>query len=113
MVPTLLVRGMLAGLLAGVLGFGFARAIGEPPVNTAIAFESYVEYTVHHGEPEAELVSRNVQSSAGLATGTLIYAVAMGGIFGLVFAVAYGRLRPFAARGTAALIGFLDFVAVY
>jgi hypothetical protein len=113
MVRALLIRGMLAGLLAGVLGFVFARQIGEPPVNTAIAFESYVEYTVHNAEPEVELVSRSLQSSAGLGTGTLIYGVALGGMFALVFAAAYGRLGPLAARGTAALLGVLGFTAVY
>jgi hypothetical protein len=104
---------MLAGLLAGVVGLGFALLIGEGPVNTAIAFESYVEYTVHHEEPEEDLVSRSLQGSAGLATGTLIYGVALGGIFALVFAAAYGRLLPLAARGTAALVGCLGFTALY
>ena len=113
MVRALLIRGMLAGLLAGVLGFLFAHQIGEPPVNTAIAFEKYVEYTVHNEEPEVELVSRSLQSSAGLGTGTLIYGTALGGMFALVFAVAYGRLGALAARGTAALLGGLGFTAVY
>jgi hypothetical protein len=113
MVRSLLIRGMLAGLLAGVFGFLFARQLGEPPVNTAIAFESYVEYTVHNAEPEDELVSRPVQSSAGLGTGTLIYGAALGGMFALVFAAAYGRLGPMGARGTAAVLGGLGFVAAY
>lgn len=104
---------MLAGLLAGVLGFLFAHQIGEPPVNTAIAFGDYVEYTVHNEAPEVELVSRSLQSSAGLGTGTLIYGTALGGMFALVFAVAYGRLGALAARGTAALLGCLGFTAVY
>jgi len=113
MVRTLLIRGMLAGLLAGILGFLFARQLGEPPVDTAIAFESYVEYTVRHEAPEVELVSRPLQSSAGLGTGTLIYGVALGGVFALVFAATYGRLGPLAARGTAAVLGVLGFTAVY
>jgi len=113
MVRTLLIRGMLAGLFVGVLGFLFARQLGEPPVNTAIAFDSYVEYTVHNQQPEVELVSRPLQSSAGLGTGTLIYGVALGGVFALVFTATYGRLGPLAARGTAALLGVLGFTAVY
>jgi hypothetical protein len=113
MVRALLVRGMLAGLLAGILGFVFAWSVGESPVNSAIAFESYVEYTVHHEEPEEEMVSRPLQSTAGLGTGTLIYGVALGGIFALVFVATYGRLQPFAARGTAALVGGLGFIAIY
>jgi hypothetical protein len=113
MVRSLLVRGMLAGLIAGVVGFLFARLLGEPSVNTAIAFESYVEYTVHDEVPEAELVSRPIQSSAGLTTGTVIYGAALGGVFALVFAAAYGRLGPLGARGTAAVLGGLGFTAVF
>jgi len=104
---------MLAGLLAGVLGFVFAHQVGEASVDTAIAFESYVEYDVHHEEPEVELVSRDLQSTAGLGTGTLIYGIGLGGLFGLVFAAAYGRVGRLAARGTAAVLGLLSFVAVY
>ena len=101
MVRRLLVRGMLAGLLAGIVGFLFARQLGEPPVNTAIAFGAYVESNVHTEQPEVELVARSLQSSAGLGTGTLIYGVALGGMFALVFVAIYGRLGPLAARGTA------------
>jgi hypothetical protein len=106
---------MLAGLLAGGLGFFFARLIGEPPVEAAIAFESYVASTAHHTghEDEAEeIVSRPLQSSAGLGTGTLLFGVALGGIFALVFAASYGRLGPLGARGTAALLGGLGFTAI-
>jgi len=104
---------MLAGLLAGVLAFAFARLIGEPSINQAIAFESYVEYTLHHEQPGMEVVSRPLQSTAGLATGTLIFGVGMGGIFALVFSAAYGRMSALRARGTAALLGCLGFVAVF
>src|SRR5689334_17204468 len=104
---------MLAGLLAGVLGFAFGRVFGEPAVDAAIAFESYVEYDVHQEAPEPELVSRDLQSAAGLGTGTLIYGVALGGMFALVFAASYGRLGQLAARGTAALLGLLGLTAIY
>ncbi len=104
---------MLAGLLAGMLAFVFARQFGEPPVEAAIAFESYVEYDVHHAAPEDELVSRSLQSTAGLGTGTLIYGVALGGIFALVFAATYGRIGALGARATAAVLGLLGFTAIY
>jgi hypothetical protein len=113
MVRALLIRGMLVGVVAGILGFLFARQLGEPPVNTAIAFESYIEYAVHNEQPKIELVSRPLQSSAGLGTGTVVYGVALGGVFALVFAATYGRLGRLAARGTAALLGVLGFTAVY
>ena len=108
MVRTLLLRGMLAGLLGGLVAFGIAKTIGEPQVDKAIAFEEYVEAHAEHDGQEAhhdELVSRSQQNFAGLGTGTLIYGAAMGGIFGLVFAIAYGRLGTLTARGTAAVLG--------
>jgi hypothetical protein len=115
MIGALLVRGMLAGLVAGILGFCFAWTVGEAPVDAAIAFEAHVASIAHADEhddhDEDELVSRPMQSTAGLGTGTLIYGIAAGGIFALVFAAAYGRVAPFSARGTAALIGLLGFVA--
>jgi hypothetical protein len=117
MVRALLIQGLLAGCLAGVVGFCFAWTIGESPVEAAIAFEAHVASASHQAagahEHEDELVSRPVQRTAGLGTGTLIYGVALGGIFALVFAAAYGRLGPLAARGTAALIGCLGFTAAY
>ena len=113
MIRKLLIRGMLTGLIAGILAFGVAKILGEPQVDKAIAFESYIEYTVHHQTPEAALVSRSLQNSAGLGTGVLIYGIAFGGIFALVFAVAYGRLGTLTARGTAAVLGLLGFISVY
>jgi predicted cobalt transporter CbtA len=113
MVRSLLIRGMLAGLVAAVAAFGFARWKGEPNVNKAIAFESYVGSEVHHEAPEDEEVSRTLQESAGLGTGVILFGVAMGGIFALVFSVAYGRIGLRTARGTAALLGLFGFVGVY
>jgi predicted cobalt transporter CbtA len=116
MVRSLLVRGMLAGLLAGLLAFGVAKLIGEPQVDKAIAFESALEAQADHGahdHGDDEIVSRSLQSSAGLGAGALLLGVAMGGIFALVFAIAYGRLGPLTAKGTAAVLGLLGFVAVY
>jgi hypothetical protein len=113
MVRSLLIRGMLAGLVAAVAAFGFARWKGEPNVDKAIAFESYVGSEVHHEAPDDEEVSRSLQESAGLGTGVILFGVAMGGIFALVFSVAYGRVGLRTARGTAALLGLLGFVGVY
>jgi hypothetical protein len=104
---------MLVGLVAGVAAFGFARWKGEPAVDKAVAFEDYVEHTVHHDAPEAEPVSRSLQDSAGLGTGAILYGVAMGGIFALVFSVAYGRIGLRTARGTSALLGLLAFVGLF
>ena len=104
---------MLVGLAAGLLAFGVARVLGEPQVSKAIAFEEYVEYNVHHEAGEDGPVSRAVQDSGGLGAGAILYGVAFGGLFALVFAAAYGRLGTMTARGTAAVLGLLGFVGVY
>ena len=111
MVRALLVRGMLAGALAGLLAFGFAWLFGEPQVNLAIGFEEHMRQMAGDA-PEPELVSRAVQSTVGLLTGVVVYGSAIGGIFALAFACAYGRLGRLDARGTAALLAAAGFVVL-
>ena len=111
MTRTLLLRGMLVGVVAGLLVFAFARWIGEPQVERAIAFETHMDEA--RGEaPEPEVVSRRVQKSAGLLTGTVVYGAAVGGLFGLVFAFAYGRIGELGPRALSAVLAGLGFVAV-
>ena len=111
MVGKLLLRGMLVGLIAGILAFAFARVYGEPQVDKAIAFEEQKAQAAGEA-PEEEIVSRTTQAGIGLATGVLVYGAALGGIFSLVFAFAYGRLGSLGPRGTSALLAVLGFVAV-
>jgi hypothetical protein len=111
MVRALLVRGMLAGLPAGLLAFSFAWVFGEPQVDLAIGFEAHMHQTAG-GAPEPELVSRAVQSTLGLLTGVVVYSCALGGIFALVFAYAHGRVGRLGSRGTAALLAAAGFVAL-
>jgi len=102
---------MLVGVVAGLLVFAFARWIGEPQVERAIAFETHMDEA--RGEaPEPEVVSRRVQKSAGLLTGTVVYGAAVGGLFGLVFAFAYGRIGELGPRALSAVLAGLGFVAV-
>ncbi|MFC4608559.1 CbtA family protein [Streptomyces maoxianensis] len=110
-VRALLVRGMLAGLVAGVFALVVAYLLGESPVDAAIAFEESNSH--EHGHGGEELVSRAMQSTAGLSTGVLIFGVAIGGIAALAFAVALGRIGRFGPRATAALIAFGALLSVY
>jgi predicted cobalt transporter CbtA len=108
---TLLVRGMLVGLVAGLLALGFASRFGEPQVDQAIGFEDSRAITL--GEQAAPApVSRTVQRSLGLATAVGAYGVALGGMFGLAFAIAWGRIGRFSARATAGLLALGGFVTV-
>jgi predicted cobalt transporter CbtA len=62
---------------------------------------------------EPELVSRSTQAGLGLFTGVTVYNTAFGGLFALVFALAYRRMGDFDARTTAALLAVSGIVAVY
>ena len=109
MARSLLIRGMLVGLLAGLLMFGFGKIFGEPQVDRAIAFEAAADAAkapnphdkataAGHANSAAapqpspvmnddgELFSRSTQSGIGLLTGTVVYGAAFGGLFALVFA---------------------------
>lgn len=111
MTGRLLVRGMLVGLLAGILAFGFAKVFGEPQIDKAIAFEDQMAQ-MHGDAPEEELVSREVQSTFGLFTGIVTYSVSLGGIFALVFAYSLGRVGKIGPRGLAALLALAAFVTL-
>ncbi|MGY6655220.1 CbtA family protein [Amycolatopsis sp. TRM77291] len=121
MMRTLLVRGMLAGLVAGVLATLFAYFFGEPSVDAAIGLEGSAAHShsapgVHEHAPaeaEEELVTRGVQSTVGLLTGVGLYGVAVGGLFSLAFAFVYGRLGTLRPRVTAALLAGGAFVVVF
>lgn len=123
MVGTLLFRGMLVGIVAGLLTFGFAKLFGEPQVARAIAFETRMDEAkasqqgtapeVGGAKSEPESVSRDVQAGLGLFTGVMVYATAFGGLFALVFALAYGRVRGLSPRALSALLAGASFVAVH
>lgn len=111
MVGRLILRGLLCGLVAGLLTFGFARLFGEPLVDRAIAFETAMDQA--KGEaPEPEIVSRGTQAGLGLFTGTVAVGTALGGLFALVFALVYGRVGTADVRGTALLLAVAGFVVL-
>ncbi len=121
MVRTLLIRGMLVGIVAGLLTFGIGKVIGEPQVDRAIAFETAMDEAKAkaaeakgiHVEEEPELVSREVQAGFGLFTGVVVYSTAFGGLFALVFAVADRRIANLRPQGVSALLAVQGIIAVY
>ena len=121
MVGRLLLRGMLAGVVAGLLAFGFARVFGEPPIAHAIAFEAHMAH--HHADAhgdhhmqgetdEPELVSRTTQAGLGLFVAVVVFGAAIGGLYALVFAFVYGRFGQLSPRATAALLATAAFVSL-
>ncbi|WP_371667344.1 CbtA family protein [Streptomyces sp. NBC_00289] len=107
-VRNLLVRGMLAGLAAGLLALVVAYFLGEPRVDSAIAYEE-----AHSHEHGMEAVSRTMQSTGGLSTGVLLYGVAFGGIAALAYCFALGRIGRFGPRASALLLAAAGLIAVY
>lgn len=123
-----LIRGLVAGLLAGVATFAVGYVVGEPQVDNAITIEessaeSAAAPTDHHSQPNgaepahshgdpAAVVSRQDQSTWGLATGTVTVGVAIGGILALVAAGAMGRVARLSPTTSTALVATIGYVAV-
>lgn len=114
MARNLLIRGMFAGVIAAVLATLFARLFAEPQVDLAIAFESGHAAMAHamNAAPEPELVSRVTQKGLGLLTAVILYGAAVGGLFALAFALAYGRVGQIGPRSLALLLAAGAFIAV-
>lgn len=112
----LIARGLLAGAVAAVLAFVFARLCAEPVIGRAIAFEDGRTDAEHaHGVHEhgAELFTRGVQANAGLGFGVLIFGVAVGALFAALFCVVAARARGIEPQALSALLAAAAFGAVY
>jgi hypothetical protein len=103
-------RGLLAGAAAGVLSFIFARIFIEPVIDRAIGYEDGIG-AAHEalsgaagghdhggGDGGFEGFTRAVQMNIGMGLGVLLYSIAIGALFAVVFAVAYGRVGNISAR---------------
>lgn len=130
MMSKLLLRGMLVGILAGLVAFGFAHIYGEPQVAQAIALEGegghshgpaaapdheHAPGTAAHDHGETaggEGFSRGTQAGVGLLTGTTAYGMAIGGILALVFAGVQGRVSHLRPQATIALVALGGYVAL-
>lgn len=112
----LIARGLVAGAVAAVLAFVFARLCAEPVIGRAIAFEDgRIDAEHAHGVHEhgAELFTRGVQANAGLGFGVLIFGVAMGALFAALFCVVAARARGVGPQTLSALLAAAAFGAVY
>jgi predicted cobalt transporter CbtA len=127
MVGSLVIRGLLVGIVAGLLAFGFARFVAEPVVGVAIAFESahdeaerqeQIKNGITPAPEEPEIFSRAVQSGVGLLTGMVGIGAGIGAIFGVMFAFANGRmlspgLGKLGPGATSTLLAFYGIWSVY
>lgn len=123
MAKRLIARGLLAGTVGALLAFLFARLFAEPVIGRAIAFEdgrTEIEHAQGVHEHGVELFTRGVQANAGLGFGVLVFGVAMGALFAVLFCLTYGapaRAGVSAKNPGARLFSMLlaagAFVAVY
>jgi predicted cobalt transporter CbtA len=112
----LIARGLLAGLVGAVLAFVFARLCAEPIIGCAIAYEdgraeaAQAQGVHEHG---VELFTRGVQANAGLGFGVLLFGLAMGALFAVLFCLVYARAENPAPHRLSVLLAAAAFVAVY
>ena len=91
MTPSLLWRGMLAGLVGAFVAATIALLFAEPSIDAAIAFEAARAPHPMAGEA-VELVSRATQKTYGLYTALLVYGAGLGGVFAILFAGMQARV---------------------
>jgi predicted cobalt transporter CbtA len=115
-----LVRGLFAGLFAGLVAFGVAYVIGEPSVNAAIAISEAAGADHDHAAdtPTASEetgdtdVPRSLQSTLGLLTATTVAGVTLGGLVGIISALALGRFGRLGVRGVSLSVAAIGFVSI-
>ncbi|QTI71211.1 CbtA family protein [Gordonia polyisoprenivorans] len=114
-------RGALAGLIAGILGFVFARVFAEPVINKAIDYESGRDDILNAlnqaagraTEPDGpEIFSRTIQSTVGIATGIIGFSVAMGALVAVAYLILMGR-TALRAQYLSWLIAGFGFLGIY
>ncbi|MGV0835613.1 CbtA family protein [Mycolicibacterium thermoresistibile] len=114
-------RGLLAGAVAGVGAFAYARIFVQPVIDRAITYEeagSHGHGDHSHGghgghDHGVELFSRGVQANIGMGFGLLLFALAMGALFAVVFCVAYGRIGDISVRLLSVLTAGAMLVSLY
>ena len=118
----LLLRGALTGAFAGLLAFVFARVFAEPQIQAAIDYESgrdaaQAALDQAAGQPAAqegpELFSRAVQANVGIGAGMILFGLAMGLLFTVVYTVCLGRVGKVRPRPLALLVAGGGFLGLY
>ncbi|MEV6929491.1 CbtA family protein [Dactylosporangium sp. NPDC051485] len=119
----IIARGLLAGALAGLAAFVFARIFAEPRIQDAIDYESgrheaqealdkAAGVAVAH-EHDHELFSRTIQGNVGIGVGMIAFGLAMGALFAVAYAVCLGRVGNLRPRSLAVLLAGAGFMTLY
>ncbi|HVW42643.1 MAG TPA: CbtA family protein [Amycolatopsis sp.] len=114
--------GVLSGALAGLLAFVFARIFAEPQIQAAIDYESGRDEAqdalnqaagMAHEHGDGELFSRAIQANLGIGAGMVLFGVAMGALFAVVYTVCLGRVGKVRPRTLAVLVAGAGFLTIY
>jgi Probable cobalt transporter subunit (CbtA) len=121
-VKSLVLRGVGAGALAGLIAFIFARIFAEPVIQAAIDYEgarddarnAIAAAAGHAVDPaEADIFSRTVQANIGIGVGVILFGAAMGALFAVVYSLAWGRTGRQTPRQLSLLVALAGFVTLY
>lgn len=111
--------GALAGAVAGLITFVFARIFAEPIIQQAIDYESArdamqdkLDKAAGLAIPPAgpDIFSRAIQRNIGIGAGMILFGVAMGALVAVAYCIAVGRtgrVRPFQLALLVPAFGFL------
>jgi hypothetical protein len=119
----LILRGIAAGGLAGLLAALFTRIMAEPIIQKSIDYESTrdtIEDALRKAAglgpnpPGPDIFSRATQRNVGAPIGLIVFGMAMGALFAVVFIILnrrYGdRLHP---RVLALIVAGFAFLGIY
>jgi hypothetical protein len=118
----LILRGILAGAVGGLLAFVFARIFAEPQIQAAIDYEAGRDAAQEALDRAGGLAveaagmdpfSRTVQGNVGIGVALIVFGMAMGALFAVAYAVCLGRTGKVRARPLAALVAGGAFLSLY
>jgi hypothetical protein len=118
----LILRGLLAGAVGGVLAFLFARIFAEPQIQRAIDYEEGRDDAqsaldraagIAAEHAHADPFSRAVQGNVGIGVAMIFFGMAMGALFAVAYAICLGRTGRVRARNLAVLVAGGGFLSMY
>ncbi len=118
----LILRGVLAGAVAGLLAFAFARIFAEPLISKAIAYQdgrdaaqAVLDKAAGLPAPAAgpDIFSRAIQANLGIGVGMIVFGMAMGALFAVAYTVCLGRTGNLQPRPLALLVAAGGFAGLY
>jgi hypothetical protein len=121
-VRALVLRGVGAGALAGLLAVVFGWIFAEPLVRAATDYEGARDAAraaldaaagVPAAEAGPEIVSRAVQGGLGIGLGMVLFGAGLGALFAVAYCLSWGRLAQARPRVLAMQVALGGFVTLY